>query len=74
MIVACLDYWLTKEKDTMEKYQNKNLFFAFDVIYKKDFLLTFCQKVITNEHVLLNLFQGKWEKFVKQSYENNCLR
>jgi len=58
----------------MEKYQNKNLFFAFDVIYKKDFLLTFCQKVITNEHVLLNLFQGKWEKFVKQSYENNCLR
>lgn len=32
----------------MEKNQNKNLFFAFDVIYKKDFLLTFSQKSYNN--------------------------
>ena len=28
----------------MEKYQNKNLFFAFDVIYQKEFFANFFLK------------------------------
>ncbi len=59
----------------MEKYQNKNLFFAFDVIYKKRFFVNFFEeKVITNDHVSVCFSKLKWEKFVKQNYENFYLR